>query len=90
MTVLKAHYDGKVLVPDEPVDLPVNCALEVQVKTLEAKDSSQGPAPQGSAVSDKPLLRLAQLLEELPDNPNWPADGAAQHDHYLYGTAKRR
>ena len=89
MTVLKAHFDGKVLVPDEPVDLPVNCALEVQVKMVEPKESFQTPAQEGSVVSDKPLLRLAQLLEELPDNPNWPADGAAQHDHYLYGSPKR-
>ena len=89
MTVLKAHFDGKVLIPDEPVDLPVNCALEVQVKAVEPKESSQTPAQEGSVVSDKPLLRLAQLLEELPDNPNWPADGAAQHDQYLYGSPKR-
>ena len=32
MTKVKAHYDGKALVPDEPVDLPVNCELEVQIQ----------------------------------------------------------
>ena len=30
-TTLKAHYDGKVLVPDQPVELPVNAALRLQV-----------------------------------------------------------
>ncbi|MSU20521.1 MAG: hypothetical protein EXS30_03920 [Pedosphaera sp.] len=78
MTVLKAHFDGKVLIPDEPVNLPINCALEVQVKLLES-----------AGVADKPLVRLAKLLSELPDNPNTPTDGAAQHDHYLYGLPKR-
>jgi len=77
MTVLKAHFDGKVLVPDEPVNLPVNCALEVHVQPVQ------------EAVAEKPLLKLLSELEELPDNPDWPADGAAQHDHYLYGLPKR-
>ena len=32
MTILKAHFDGRVLVPDEPVDLPADTALELEVK----------------------------------------------------------
>jgi hypothetical protein len=82
MTVLKAHFDGKVLVPDEPVKLPVNCALELHIQRV-------GPDAPG-AVNGKPLLRLLKALDELPDNPGWPADGAAQHDHYLYGLPKRQ
>ena len=80
MTVLKAHFDGKVLVPDEPVDLPVNCALEVHVQPLKKPTPPSG---------DRPLMKLVRLLEELPDNPDAPTDGAAQHDHYLYGLPKR-
>ncbi len=30
--VIKAHYDGKTIVPDEPVDLPVNQPLELELK----------------------------------------------------------
>lgn len=35
--------------------------------------------------------RLSALARELPDEvvQQLPTDGAAQHDHYLYGTAKR-
>lgn len=79
MTVLKAHFDGKVLVPDGPVDLPRNCALEVHVKTL-GKESNDGKTP---------LQRLGELLEQFPSDPNAPTDGAAQLDHYLYGTPMR-
>ena len=25
----------------------------------------------------------------MDDNPDWPADEAAQHDHYLYGRSKK-
>ncbi|MBN1489194.1 MAG: hypothetical protein JXA69_04690 [Phycisphaerae bacterium] len=37
----------------------------------------------------RPLMDLARLAEGFPDDPDWPADGAKEHDHYLYGTPKR-
>lgn len=30
---LRAHFDGKVIVPDEPVDLPANSPLEIEVRS---------------------------------------------------------
>jgi hypothetical protein len=30
--VIKAHFDGKAIIPDEPVDLPVNQPLEFELK----------------------------------------------------------
>jgi len=79
MTTLKVHYDGKVLVPEEPVDLPVNCPLDVLVTPRESHERK----------NERPLLDLAKALSAIPANPDWPADGAAQHDHYLYGLPKR-
>lgn len=83
MTVLKAHFDGKVLVPDEPVNLPVDCVLEVRVQPVPAKEQI------GVSPDERPLMKLVKALEEFPDDPDWPSDGAAQHDHYLYGLPKR-
>ena len=77
MTVLRAHFDGKVLVPTGPVDLPVGQELEIQVTPIEAE-------PQRTL-----LQKLAKLSEELPHDANAPRDAAAQHDHYLYGVPKR-
>ena len=77
MTILKAHFDGRVLVPDEPVDLPLNCALEVQVKPLDS-----------AASTSQPLRKLAEVARQFPVTGG-PPDGAAQHDHYLYGLPKR-
>ena len=79
--MLTAHFDGKVLIPDEPVELPMNCALEVRVQPLRKG------VPQSD--ENRPLPKLLRSLEALPDNPAWPADGAAQHDHYLYGLPKK-
>jgi hypothetical protein len=28
----RAHFDGKVIVPDEPVDLPANSSVEVEIR----------------------------------------------------------
>jgi hypothetical protein len=37
MKAIKAHYDGRVVVPEEPVNLPVN--TPVQVLVPDADDS---------------------------------------------------
>jgi hypothetical protein len=76
---MKAHFDGRVLVPEEPVDLPVGCMLEIRVSVV-------APIPEPGA---KPLAKLAKLAEQFPANPAALPDGAAQHDHYLYGAVKQ-
>ena len=85
MTKLKAHFDGKVLIPDEPVDLPVGRDLEIQVHLPQTPEPGEPKHKPGM----KPLEELADALEQTPPNPQWPRDGAAQHDHYLYGLPKR-
>lgn len=74
MTSIRAHFDGKVFVPDEPVDMPPDTPVRLVL-------ASGGDEP--------PLADLARLADSLPDVPGWPVDGAAQVDHYLYGTPKR-
>jgi hypothetical protein len=76
-TSMRVKFDGKVLVPEGPVDLPVGPSLEVRI--------AEPPSPETSA----PLALLAELAENLPPRNGPPTDRAAQHDHYLYGTPKR-
>jgi hypothetical protein len=78
MITVKPHFDGRVFVPEQPVDLPVGQAVEIPI-----------PPPAG-APRPPSLADLAATLEGLPANPDWPADGAAQHDHYLYSTPKKQ
>jgi hypothetical protein len=78
MKTLKAHFDGKVLVPDEPVDLPGNRPLEVSV--VSAEKSGAAPAA---------LDALAALARSVPTGVDDRTDLAAEHDHYLYGTPRR-
>ena len=53
-TTLRARFDGKVLVPLDPVDLPQGRVLEVQVREEAGAD---GPPPGSRAA-------LLQLMEE--------------------------
>jgi hypothetical protein len=72
MTV-HAHFDGKAIVPDEPLDLPPNEALIVQIERI-------GPhEPVGDSA-------LAWLAANAVEDDLLPADLAHQHDHYLYGS----
>jgi hypothetical protein len=78
MKTLKVHFDGRVLVPDEPVDLPLNRPLELSVVSLDK--------PLGAVAA---LDKLAALAQKYPIRSSKLGDLAAQHDHYLYGTSKR-
>lgn len=78
MDTIKIRYDGKVFVPQSPINLPVGFEMEIPFTT-----------PAKPAAAELTLLELAKQLEKYPINPDWPEDGAAQHDHYLYGLPKR-
>ena len=75
MSVIRAHFDGKVFVPEEPVDVPKGTPVRLFL------------VQEGNG--DRPLAELARLTESLSAEADWPADGAAEHDHSLYGTPKR-
>ncbi len=72
MTV-SAHFDGKVIIPDEPLDLPPNQALILQIQAVGGKD-----------VTDEESS-LAWIAANAVDSDALPADLADRHDHYLYG-----
>lgn len=35
---ISAHFDGRVIVPDEPIDLPAGQRLRVEIEAVEAAD----------------------------------------------------
>jgi len=71
MTV-NAHFDGRAIVPDEPLDLPPNQALILQIERVEPAEPAEESA-------------LAWLAANAVESDALPADLADQHDHYLYG-----
>ncbi len=77
MKALKAHYDGKVIIPDEPVDLPTGEPLIITVKRTRKPKKSKGKSV------------LQWMADNAVGDDGLPPDLAHEHDHYLYGTPKR-
>jgi len=74
---IHAHFDGNVIVPDDPVDLPRNQALIVQIEPVNQPDRARDASS------------LDWLAENAVDSSVLPTDLALEHDHYLYGTNKK-
>lgn len=72
MLAFNAHFDGKVIVPDEPLDLPANQKVRIQVEPIEPAGST-GTAPKRVDIS-----RIRGLGLRGPQNPNprFPNDDA--------------
>jgi hypothetical protein len=71
MTV-NAHFDGRAIIPDEPLDLPPNQALILQIERV----GPRAPAEESA---------LAWLAANAVENDPLPTDLADRHNHYLYG-----
>lgn len=48
MTTLKARFNGRVLVPETPVDLPVDTVLEIQIVEDGASVPQNGDVTNGA------------------------------------------
>jgi hypothetical protein len=85
--VIDATYEDGVLKPAQPLPLAEREKVRVTVE-------QQPAAPQSTPPTDGLTLsqRIAAMAEALPTGAidNLPDDLAAEHDHYLYGTPKRR
>ena len=80
------------------IDLP-----EEEIALLNAKASAEGLSAEqcaqqllmqalGSPAARTPLsARIREIWAGMPDEvrAKLPADGASQHDHYIYGVPKR-
>jgi hypothetical protein len=52
--VIRAHFDGKVIVPDEPVDIPIG-PLEAELR------------PPGPHLSDEEIKRRLEALDRFEE-----------------------
>ena len=72
MMILNAHFDGKTIVPDEPVGLAPGTRLRV---TLEPMDQA---ASTNSGKLDLPLLTGVdpQVVRAIMEDPEYDLDNA--------------
>jgi hypothetical protein len=76
MVQFSGHFDGKVITPDEPVEIPLNTPLRISIEAVPVGESS---------VVD--WTRLLELASECA--VEGPADLAERHDHYAHGKPKK-
>jgi hypothetical protein len=70
MVAVKGHFDGRVFVPDEPINLPQNQRIIMHIEPLPEQTFPAGPRP-GSAAGkvrmsddfDAPLDDFADHME---------------------------
>jgi len=81
---LRAIYEDGVFRPLEPVRLAEHQEITLVVETTENVANGAG--------DERPIWEVAaDLARDIPEDvlSAVPADGAAQHDHYLYAAPKR-
>jgi len=72
MVQFNGHFDGRVITPDEQVEIPVNIPLRVTIEPVAKLESH--------TVEWTRLLGLASACAI-----EGPEDLAERHDHYAHG-----
>ena len=63
--VARVHFDGKVIIPDEPVDLPVGETIEAEFRVPEGQLSAEEIKKRRAAI--KRLASMAIHGLNIPD-----------------------
>jgi len=79
---LRAHFDGSVIVPAEPVDLPIDCPLELELKPVtsisEESADAKTPPLQSQFPPNEAALAALQQLDQLQRGMNPKSGGDSQ------------
>ena len=71
---VRAHFDGKVIVPDEPVDLPVGQELEADLRVVEPE--------QEAADFERRRAALRRIAREGVHGANIPLEALRRENMY--------
>jgi AF2212-like protein len=74
---IDAIFENGVFRPLEDIQLSEKSKVRLTIESAQPLVGHPG------------LMPLLEIARKYPRNPSAPTDGAAQHDHYLYGTPKR-
>ena len=79
-TKLRVHFDGRVLVPEEPVDLPIGESVEIRVgdATHESVGAPGTPSAVLAAALSEPHVSsedVAELERTIADSKLPPGSG---------------
>lgn len=89
MVAIKCHFDGKVFVPDEPVEFPRDRKLIVHIEPDESSSpTNESNAPINPVIGSGEVDALEWIVSHSVNDPSLPADLSHNLHHYLYGTTK--
>lgn len=72
--VIRAHSDGKIIIPDEPVDLPVDKPLEIEWRVVEDRLSDEEIA--------RRLAALKRFTARVANDPEIPLEATRRENMY--------
>jgi hypothetical protein len=66
---IHAHFDGKAIIPDTPLQLPAGQRLRIQIETIQGRETDE--------PDEYPLARIGKLATAMG-----VTDLASQHQQY--------
>lgn len=78
---IRAHFDSRVLVPDQPVDLPVNQPLDVEVTPCGVNGKAGAQIPPSPEVIRERLRKLDEFFR-LPPLAEIPLEALRRQNLY--------
>ena len=72
--IIKAHFDGKTIVPDSQVDIPANQPLEVEVRLLPKKTSHTTMTKTANKkldITSLPFFGMWSDREDMENSTEW-------------------
>ena len=88
--IIKAHFDGRTIVPDAQIDLPADQALEVELRLLPAacKLSSASEAARDGKpnITSLPFFGMWADREDMADSAAWVRKEREKWSSRLSGT----
>ncbi|MDO8585578.1 MAG: hypothetical protein Q7T82_00910 [Armatimonadota bacterium] len=70
--IIRAHFDGKTIVPDALVDLPPDQPMEVEVRLLpSAGDAAKPSKAEGFDITSMPFFGMWAAREDMADSVKW-------------------
>jgi len=88
--IIRAHFDGKTIVPDSALDLPADQALEVEVRLVspaeEAAVTSRTPSHEKPDITALPFFGMWADREDMADSGSWVREEREKWNSRLSGT----
>jgi hypothetical protein len=83
--IIRAHFDGKTIVPDTGLDLPTDQALEVEVRLLPAEETTEHAVGE-TDVASLPFFGMWADRKDMRDSAAWVRKERESWSSRLTGT----